>query len=657
MDSTVSQLSPQQVLAHWPATFKPRVRDWFAQNVINGQVTDGHAVLRFDAGSKPIFHVGFDFKNGALRYIKSLPVMRNAVGRMTITNDRLIAVVDRAQVTAPQGGRIDVTGATFEINDLKARPAPAEISVQTNSTITAALAILDEKPFEFLTKANQPVDLADGQALMSIDLALPLKRGLTIQDVNFDVRGDLRNMRTSRLIKNRLLAAANLQVTATPTQLTVGGRARLGQVPVDAVWTQPLGPGSDQAGSRVEGTLELSERFIDEFGIALPAGSVRGTGQGDFTLQINRDQPVRFLMSSDLQGMDLQLRDIGWTKRANQAGQFAISGALGVPARIDAVEISGGGLQAAGSVELNETGGMRTAQFSQVRVGEWLDAPVTLNGRGAGRAPEVVINGGRIDLRKTTFGDGGGTGQGGPMQLELDEMIVSDSIRLSEFRGAFSAEGAFNGQFTGRVNGQTLVRGLLAPSETGTAIRIRSDDAGGVLRSAGVLSQARGGDFDMTLWPARREGTYNGRLAVADTRIHNAPALASILSAVSIVGLLDQMANSGILFSDVQARFALTPNQVILTESSAVGPAIGLSMDGTYNFNSGQMDMQGVLSPIYMVNSIGSVLTRRGEGLIGFNFNLRGTASDPRVAVNPLSALTPGMFREIFRRPPPSVSQ
>ncbi len=62
-----------------------------------------------------------------------------------------------------------------------------------------------------------------------------------------------------------------------------------------------------------------------------------------------------------------------------------------------------------------------------------------------------------------------------------------------------------------------------------------------------------------------------------------------------------------------------------------------------------------MLSPIYFLNGIGSIFTRKGEGLIGFNFNLTGPASQPNVSVNPLSALTPGMFREIFRRPAPAV--
>jgi hypothetical protein len=63
--------------------------------------------------------------------------------------------------------------------------------------------------------------------------------------------------------------------------------------------------------------------------------------------------------------------------------------------------------------------------------------------------------------------------------------------------------------------------------------------------------------------------------------------------------------------------------------------------------------MQGVVSPIYLLNGIGAMFTRRGEGVFGFNYTLRGTAEDPQIDVNPLSILTPGMFREIFRSGPP----
>lgn len=162
--------------------------------------------------------------------------------------------------------------------------------------------------------------------------------------------------------------------------------------------------------------------------------------------------------------------------------------------------------------------------------------------------------------------------------------------------------------------------------------------------------------MDLTLRPARGEGTFDGVLAVRGLRIRDAPAIAALLDAISVVGLLQQLDGQGLSFDEVDATFQLTPRAVQIAEASAVGPGLGISLDGTYMLASKQLDLRGVISPLYLINSIGSVLTRKGEGLIGFNYSVTGTAASPDVNVNPLSALTPGMFREIFRSPPPEVT-
>ncbi|MEO0930765.1 MAG: AsmA-like C-terminal region-containing protein, partial [Pseudomonadota bacterium] len=161
----------------------------------------------------------------------------------------------------------------------------------------------------------------------------------------------------------------------------------------------------------------------------------------------------------------------------------------------------------------------------------------------------------------------------------------------------------------------------------------------------------------LTLLPTGDPGQFDGTLRVRGVRVQDAPTIAALLDAISVVGLLQQLDGQGLAFDEVDASFRLTPAQVIVSQASAVGPGLGISVDGTYTLASRQLDLQGVVSPFYLVNSIGSFLTRKGEGLIGFNFNIGGTVSAPQVLVNPLSALTPGMFREIFRRPAPELSQ
>uniref|UniRef100_UPI0035121494 AsmA-like C-terminal region-containing protein n=2 Tax=Limimaricola TaxID=2211638 RepID=UPI0035121494 len=179
-------------------------------------------------------------------------------------------------------------------------------------------------------------------------------------------------------------------------------------------------------------------------------------------------------------------------------------------------------------------------------------------------------------------------------------------------------------------------------------------DAGAVLRSAGLYGTATGGALDLTLLPDGRPGHYTGDLDVAGLRVRDAPAMAQLLDAISVVGLLQQLDGKGLAFDRILADFRLSPDMLEITQSSATGPGLGISLDGRYSLASRRMAFQGVVSPFYLVNSLGSFLTRPGEGLIGFNYTLGGTPEDPQVSVNPLSALTPGLFRELFRRPPPT---
>ena len=162
--------------------------------------------------------------------------------------------------------------------------------------------------------------------------------------------------------------------------------------------------------------------------------------------------------------------------------------------------------------------------------------------------------------------------------------------------------------------------------------------------------------MSLTLLPVG-SASFDGTLEVRNTRVQDAPAIAALLNALSIVGLLEQAGGSGIHFQEVDAAFRITPSTMTLTRASAVGPSMGLSMDGTYDVANSRLDMQGVISPIYLLNGIGSIFSRRGEGLIGFNYRLRGPVADPQVTVNPLSAFTPGLFREIFRAPPPDLPE
>jgi hypothetical protein len=505
-----------------------------------------------------------------------------------------------------------------------------------------------------MDKANLPVAIAEGTARATGTVTWPLQRRAPRDSVRFDFDVDLAGVRSDLLLPGRVLTAAAMRVAVDDAGLSISGPVQLDGVTADANWTRAFAPAG--GGSRLQAEVMISEDALRAFDIALPPGMISGQGRGQLQVDLQPGAPPRFVLTSDLQGLGLAVPAVGWAKSPATTGDLLIEGTLGPVPAISRLTISGGGLQAEGRIDLMQGGGLAQAVFSSVRIGDWLNAPITLRGRGAGRPLGVEVGGGMIDLRRARFGSGGGAG-GGPVQIALDRLVVTGGITLTGFRGDFTTVAGFTGQFTAAVNGAAAVTGTVAPRDGRSAVRLRSDDAGSVLQAAGFFRTALGGSLDLTLLPAGGEGTFDGVLAVRSLRVRDAPAIAGLLDAISVVGLLQQLDGQGLAFDEVDARFRLTPEQVIVTQASAVGPGLGISVDGIYTLANKGFDLQGVVSPFYLVNSIGAFLTRKGEGLIGFNFNIAGTSDAPRVSVNPLSVFTPGMFREIFRRPAPELTQ
>lgn len=655
LDSFINAIDVSDLMQYWPPEMRQGTRRWFDQNLLEGQIFNATVALRSEAQDKPQVSVGFEFANTSVRFMRDMPVIENGAGIAQIDADMFTLVLDQGQVTAPQGGRLDLARSVMHMPNLSQRGSVATFALRINSTITAALSILEQPPLNLITRAGIPVDVADGRAEISGALSLPFVKEIPRDAIQYSFAADLTNLRSDQLIQDRVLAAAKLELRADNRGMSIQGPSRIGAVPMDGSWSQSFEPGENQT-SHLEAVVELSSRFLDEFNIALPPGSLAGTGYGNLSLDMTRDQPPQFSLSSDLAGIRLAIPSLGWSKSPSQSGQLSIAGTLGEVPRISQIALRGAGLEAQGDITLRPGGGLDQARFPRLRVGDWLNTSLTLQGQGVGQPPIKVISGGSLDLRRAALGGGDGA-QGGPTRIQLDRLQVSQGIALTDFAGDFTDVGGFSGQFTALVNQRGPVRGTIVPIDQGSAIRIRSDQAGEVVAAAGLLENGRGGTMDLTLRPDGPQGHFRGDLEIQNIRVRNAPALAGLLDAISVVGLLQQLDGQGLAFSNVDAEFHLRPGRVVITRSSAIGASMGISLDGVFDTTANVMNFQGVVSPFYLLNGIGSILTRPGEGLIGFNFTLSGPSDNSRVAVNPLSVFTPGMFREIFRRPPPEVQQ
>ena len=653
LDLSAPAIDINRALALWPVGVAARARDWVARNVPAARITDLALGLRLAPGVAPRVALTHRFDGATVQALRDQPPITDAAGYVAFDAGGLTVALEAGQVAPARGGAVAMAGSVLTIPP---GPEPrATLALQAAGDLDGLFAILDGPPFGYIGRAGLPADPGRGAARIAGEVRFPLAGPPAPGQVAFDIDATVTGLVSETLVPDRTLSAESLRLRAVPGEVTVAGAARLDGLPLSATLTAALGEGA--APPRIAGTVEISPRLFDTFGIALPEGMVAGEGTGSFTLRLPRGAGAEYVLTSDLRGLRLALPALGWTKGAGSAGEIVVEGRAGEDPAVTRIALSAAGLDLSGRIDLAPGGGMAGAVFDRLRLNGWLDVPVRLTPQGQGRAPAVTIGGGRIDLRAATFGAGEGAGEGGPLDLTLDRLVLTEGITLTDLAGEFTTAGGLSGEFRAAVNGAASVAGTVVPLDGRTAVRIRSERAGEVLAAAGFLRNALGGTMDLTLLPAGGAGTFDGTLFIGNLRVQEAPALASLLNAISVVGLIQQMAGQGLVFDEVMADFRITPDRITVTRSSAVGAGLGLSLDGIYTMADGVMDFQGVVSPFYLINAVGAVLTRRGEGLIGFNFTLRGPVDAAQVVVNPLSVLTPGMFREIFRRPAPTVTE
>lgn len=653
LDVSLNQIATDRLLKVWPVSVVPKTRLWFADNVGQGQLSDVQAALRLKPGTPPQFNLSYEFSDTAVRFVRTLPPILDGRGHATLENKTYTVALDEGHVIAPEGGRIEADGTVFQIPDITQRPATAKVDLVTSASLTATLSLLDQEPFSFFSKAGQPYNLGDGQARLVASILMPMKPKIPFEEVSFTVSGTISDFTSPALVPGRILTAPEVAVSVDTDGLELSGKGKLDRMPIDLTYRQGFGP--EQKGrARVNGTVQLSDAVLRDFGVDLPEGSVSGEGPAAIDVALVKDQPPQLTLTSNLTGLALRLDALGWSKAAKTRAGLDLEARLSQQPVVERLHLTAPGLEARGRITTRENGGLDEAVFDSVVAGDWLDAAVTLTGRGKGKAVDIALTSGTLDMRRMPEGSAGG-GDGGPIEVQLDSLRITEGIRLAGFHGAFDTGAGLSGNFDASVNGLAEIAGAVAPLGDGTAVRITSQNAGAVMAAAGIFDKGRGGNLDMTLIPRGPEGEYSGKATFTRMRVQGAPALAELLSAVSVVGLLEQMNGAGLAFNNGEVTFVLTPKAVEITQGSAVGASLGISFAGLYLTGSGRIDLQGVISPIYLVNGVGQILTRRGEGLFGFNYRLTGTSTDPDVAVNPLSVLTPGMFREIFRQRPPNL--
>ncbi|MDN5788927.1 DUF3971 domain-containing protein, partial [Pseudorhodobacter sp.] len=385
LNASVDHIAHDRLLSLWPESVVPKTRAWVAENVQEGQLSNIRAGFRFAPDAQPKFMLGYDYAGADVRFLKTLPPIRNGSGYAVIEGKTYTTVLEKGEVIADGGGAIDVSGTVFAVQDVTQKPAQARIDIKATGALTPVLTLLDQPPFAFLTKAKLPIRLGEGRVKASAVVHLPLHKDVKLPEVSYDVTGQISDFRSDVLVRGRRLEATSLAVKVTPEGMEISGKGRLQGVDFDGRFAKSFGPESKGI-SQVTGSADLSREAALKLGVSLPDGLISGQGRADLVLDMVAGQKPRLKLTSSLAGIGMAIPALGWSKPAGSKGQLDLTLTLGKPASVDRITLEAAGLRAEGKISLDADGGLARAQLSSVRLGGWLNVTAELQGRGKGNA-------------------------------------------------------------------------------------------------------------------------------------------------------------------------------------------------------------------------------------------------------------------------------
>ena len=164
-----------------------------------------------------------------------------------------------------------------------------------------------------------------------------------------------------------------------------------------------------------------------------------------------RGQPGHLSLVSDLAGIGLTIPEVGWSKPKAAKGQLTAEVRLGKPPLVESIALKASGLDATGSVTMRAGGGLDVAKFNRVRLGEWLDAPLEITGRGQGKPVGLALTGGSgryaPDAVCVASANPAANPAAARSSLRLERLQVSQSIALTSVSRRFLAGRRVERQF------------------------------------------------------------------------------------------------------------------------------------------------------------------------------------------------------------------
>ncbi|WP_135078673.1 AsmA-like C-terminal region-containing protein [Terasakiella sp. SH-1] len=668
---------PGKLNRYWPKGLNDDARDWVVENISDGMVQRAGidiSVSAHENGEVTVHHVHGDMEMDKVTvdYLNPLPKVRDARGWAKFDDKTF-------KITVTGGGidKIRIKKAQIDILGLDEYDQRLNLDLVAEGPLRDTLFFIDKKPLGFAKALGIEPKKTSGKTVTNLKMSFLLLDDLGWDGVDVSATAQGTDIVIDDVLFEEDLSKGAIKLSVDKTGMDVEGKIVLGTIPADLKWRENFSRNTlFKRRFLLDGVVNDAQR-VKELRLDFPPFNneiMTGPIHVDATITENW-QGIGILETfADLKGAEIHIPIIDWKKVPEGEGQayakvnFNSDRLIGVPY----FSVASKDLKASGSIALDAKGEqiqtMRISRFqagrTKVNKGTVLYSPVV--------GWEFDITGDSLDLmaaldnrRKSESKEAPtneDTGLPGTFSGRFDKVWLDEDHSLNTVAGAVSSDGKVwtKAHLTGVVGGGEAFTIDLSPDKQNRRLKMETKDAGALLRALDLFDDIQGGNLLI-------EGVFNddaprrplvGSIRVQDYRITEVPALAKLLSLVALTGVLDSLQGDGIGFTSLTSPFKYDSGVVEFKDGRTNGISIGLTWEGKLYTHANVADIDGTIVPAYGLNALlgnvpllGNLFTagEKGGGLFAWTFDVTGDLDDPKVSVNPVSALAPGFLRRLFQ--------
>lgn len=664
----IGDISKETILSYWPVRLGRGARNYVIERLESGTATEATARLTLKPDSmaegylrEEDLAVNFSFRDGAVRFLSDMPPVENAVGTGRVGGNSL----DITLISATYDDWVLQSGAV-EFPAFNPRGENFIVSAYGSGPAVSVLRQLSNSRLRLQEQTGFDPERVSGDATASFKLTRPALSDVPLEDHIMEVRGEIRDGGLKAAAGPFDITDANVNVDVTLERMILTGFGNMGSSPVQFTWRDAFDDDGNPAD--LSATAVLTSDLLNVFGLvgrAFITGEVPAEMQG----KVGADGLQTGTFAFDLSEARLDIAEIDWVKPSGETARATLNYTGDLREQAAALRFSASDASIDGDLRLQTDGRLESLVLRELFIEDSVNVAGSISRSEDGF--EIEVDGEYLDISGVladlgAVGDVSGSSEGLGLKLaatvdrlrlrrNLDLVGSSLNLNLSSTAGFQSLRASGNTD-----NGATFIARLdNEGANQPLALELKTSDAGYLASAFFGVDFIEGGILDLRGALATSNSPARLRATIEDTRLINAPFFTQILSLASLRGLTDTLSGDGVLFSRIEAPITIGGGRYVIDGGRASGPALGLTVNGWVGTDGGGIDLNGVLVPSFGVNSvlggvpiIGDLIVgREGEGIFSITYSVAGTLEKAQVAVNPLSAVTPGILRRIFENP------